>query len=106
VLRQPAALSYCLHRREFANDPCQGPIIANAVEPGFPVPGSRAFLERAKQNVRKDRCIPCADRRAPEKRSIFKNDSWYELYCFAQRQDADSFQELFGGHLIQLKADD
>jgi hypothetical protein len=73
VLRQPAALSYCLHRGEFANDPCQGPIIANAVEPGFPVPGSRAFLERAKQNVRKDRCIPCADRRAPEKTLDFQN---------------------------------
>jgi hypothetical protein len=41
-----------------------------------------------------------------KKRSIFKNDSWYELYCFAQRHDADSFQELFGGHLTPVKAED
>jgi hypothetical protein len=45
--------------------------------------------------------------RAPmKKRSIVKNDSWYELYCFAQRQDADSFQGLFGGHLTSVKAED
>jgi hypothetical protein len=41
-----------------------------------------------------------------KKRSIFKNDSRYELYCFAQRQDAESFQELFGGHLTRVKAED
>jgi len=33
-------------------------------------------------------------------RSQYKNDSWHELYCFADRRHADSFQRLFGGELI------
>jgi hypothetical protein len=41
-----------------------------------------------------------------KKRSTLKNDSWHELYCFARRHDADSFQQLFGGRLTPVKAED
>jgi hypothetical protein len=41
-----------------------------------------------------------------KKRSTLKNDSWHELYCFARRHDADAFQQLFGGHLTPVKAED
>jgi hypothetical protein len=35
--------------------------------------------------------------RAPIKKgSIFKNDSWYELYCFAARDGAIIFGDLIG----------
>jgi hypothetical protein len=34
-----------------------------------------------------------------ETRSIFKNDTWFDVYCFAQRQNAESFRALFGGDL-------
>jgi hypothetical protein len=32
--------------------------------------------------------------------SDFIDDNWYDTYCFAQRQHAESFQRLFGGELI------
>ena len=34
-----------------------------------------------------------------EKHSTLKNDTWYDAYCFAQRQSAESFRALFGGEL-------
>jgi hypothetical protein len=81
----------------------RGPIIANAAESGIPVPGSRAFLERARQNVRKGRCIPCADEKALDFQKWFLVRA---LLLCEQRQDADLFQELFGGHLTPVKAED
>ena len=32
--------------------------------------------------------------------STFVDDNWYDTYCFARRQHAESFQLLFGGDLI------
>ena len=34
--------------------------------------------------------------------SKFKNDTCYDIYCFAQGQHAESFQLLFGGELSEL----
>jgi hypothetical protein len=55
-----------------AYDRRQGPIVASAVESRISVSGSRALLERAGQNVREGRCIPCPDRRADEKALDFQ----------------------------------
>lgn len=32
-------------------------------------------------------------------RSIFKDDRWYDIYCFADPQHAVSFQAIFGGEI-------
>jgi len=38
--------------------------------------------------------------RAPMKsRPIVKDDEWYSLYCFANKQDALAFQLTFGGEI-------
>jgi hypothetical protein len=34
-------------------------------------------------------------------RSVFKDDRWYEVYCFAEPQHARSFQAIFGGESIR-----
>ena len=34
--------------------------------------------------------------------STFKNDIWFDTYCVAQRQHAESFKLLFGGELSEL----
>jgi hypothetical protein len=33
-------------------------------------------------------------------RSIRKDDAWYSLYCFADREHAKLFQAMFGGELL------
>ena len=32
-------------------------------------------------------------------RSIFKDDHWCDIFCFAKRSDASAFQALFGGDM-------
>jgi hypothetical protein len=32
-------------------------------------------------------------------RSVFVDDEWFEVYCFADPQHARSFQALFGGEI-------
>jgi hypothetical protein len=37
---------------------------------------------------------------APQRtRSLFKDDRWCEIYCFAEAQHARSFQAIFSGEL-------
>jgi hypothetical protein len=39
-------------------------------------------------------------------RSIRKDDVWYSLYCFADREHAKLFQVLFGGEITQAQSKD
>jgi hypothetical protein len=34
--------------------------------------------------------------------SVFKDDRWHQIYCFAHATDARAFQAIFGGELVQL----
>jgi len=34
-------------------------------------------------------------------RSVFRDDRWFAVYCFADPQHARSFQALFGGEIDQ-----
>jgi hypothetical protein len=36
-------------------------------------------------------------------RSIRKDDAWYSLYCFAEREHARLFQVMFGGEITSAK---
>jgi hypothetical protein len=40
----------------------------------------------------------CADLSlCPRGHSIFKDDQWHRVYCFAEREHAEKFQAHFGG---------
>jgi hypothetical protein len=41
--------------------------------------------------------------RCPRGHSVFDNDQWHKVFCFAKREDADKFRARFGGEVFDPK---